>query len=185
MLADQSSVGYSVAVLVVLVVFIMEAASADPGHAPIGSPIAFGTPAREVVIKQYDHYFEPSTVTVMPREKIVFVITNRGTSVHEFMIGTTMMHRKHQQELQAMVDQKLIHNDHLDHEKLTDPLHSERPLSNRHHYDLSSALLEPGETKTLPWQFPHTGTIQFACNMPGHYQAGMVGDFQFDVSKEN
>ena len=179
MLADRSFVGYIAAAMIV-VAMLKGTASADPGHAPIGSPLAFDTPAREVVIKQYDHYFEPSIIAVKPREKVAFVVTNLGTSVHEFMIGTTMMHRKHQQELQAMIDQKLIHNDHLDHDKLTDHLHSERPLSNRPHYDLSSVLLDPGETKTLPWQFPHTGTIQFACNMPGHFQAGMVGHFTFD-----
>ena len=33
----------------------------------------------------------------------------------------------------------------------------------------------PGETKQLTWQFSNSGTVEYACHEPGHYQAGMRG----------
>lgn len=153
---------------------------ADAGHLPIGGPAAHDAVARSVVVKLYDHYFESKTITVKPRETVRFVIENLGQSVHEFMIGTPKMHAMHQQELIAMVRQGLISAHHIDHDKLTDHLHSERPLHSRRHYDLSSVLLEPGEIKTLVWNFPDPSQIQFACNIPGHFEAGMLGKFFFD-----
>ena len=32
----------------------------------------------------------------------------------------------------------------------------------------------PGEMKTLTWTFAEPGRYQFACHLPGHYEAGMV-----------
>ena len=45
------------------------------------------------------------------------------------------------------------------------------------HDDANSALLEPDETADIIWTFPEGGEIGFACNVPGHREAGMVGDF--------
>ena len=51
------------------------------------------------------------------------------------------------------------------------------------HDDPNSVLLNPGETKELVWRFEQAGlSLEFACNVPGHYQAGMVGEFQMDGS---
>jgi hypothetical protein len=33
----------------------------------------------------------------------------------------------------------------------------------------------PGETKELVWQFTKPGSFEFACNIPGHAEAGMAG----------
>ncbi|MNE97513.1 hypothetical protein D3C80_1958740 [compost metagenome] len=43
------------------------------------------------------------------------------------------------------------------------------------HNDPNSMLVEPGATKELIWTFSKTTGLQFACNVPGHYQLGMVG----------
>ena len=43
------------------------------------------------------------------------------------------------------------------------------------HNDPNSVLIEPGATKELIWTFNTTTGLQFACNVPGHYQSGMVG----------
>jgi uncharacterized cupredoxin-like copper-binding protein len=40
-------------------------------------------------------------------------------------------------------------------------------------------LVEPGQTKELVWKFTKATELDFACNMPGHYEAGMVGTFEF------
>ena len=47
------------------------------------------------------------------------------------------------------------------------------------HDDPNSVLLNPGETKELVWRFSgRDQQLEFACNVPGHYQAGMVGQFR-------
>jgi len=41
-------------------------------------------------------------------------------------------------------------------------------------------LLEPGESKEVVWKFSEKSSIEFACNVPGHYQAGMYGEVNFN-----
>ena len=43
------------------------------------------------------------------------------------------------------------------------------------HDDPNSVLVEPGKTAELTWTFSKATGLEFACNIPGHYQAGMVG----------
>jgi len=63
---------------------------------------------------------------------------------------------------------------HMDHSQMGGKM----PMK---HDDPNSVLLEPGETKELVWTFPKEATLEFACNIPGHYQAGMVG--HIDIHK--
>ena len=44
------------------------------------------------------------------------------------------------------------------------------------HEESNSILLEPGQTAELVWTFPEHAKLEFACNVPGHYDAGMVGE---------
>jgi uncharacterized cupredoxin-like copper-binding protein len=41
-------------------------------------------------------------------------------------------------------------------------------------------LVEPGKTKELTWTFTEATDLEFACNIPGHYESGMVGDIRFE-----
>jgi uncharacterized cupredoxin-like copper-binding protein len=34
--------------------------------------------------------------------------------------------------------------------------------------------IAPGETDELEWTFTEPGRYQFACHVPGHFEAGMV-----------
>lgn len=36
--------------------------------------------------------------------------------------------------------------------------------------------LEPGESASLSWPFEGSDTVVFACNIPGHFEAGMHYD---------
>jgi uncharacterized cupredoxin-like copper-binding protein len=48
------------------------------------------------------------------------------------------------------------------------------------HSDPNSTLLEPGERAEVIWRFPDEATeVGFACNVPGHREAGMVGNIVF------
>jgi uncharacterized cupredoxin-like copper-binding protein len=49
------------------------------------------------------------------------------------------------------------------------------------HDDPNSVLLNPGERKGLVWRFDRElQNLEFACNVPGHYQSGMVGKFRWE-----
>ncbi len=39
----------------------------------------------------------------------------------------------------------------------------------------NTVLVQPGQRAELTWTFTSSAPIEFACNVPGHYQAGMVG----------
>lgn len=41
--------------------------------------------------------------------------------------------------------------------------------------DPNSVLVEPRKTAELTWAFGKATNLEFVCNIPGHYQAGMVG----------
>ena len=36
-------------------------------------------------------------------------------------------------------------------------------------------------TGTLIWKFTQAGTVEFACLMPGHYEAGMKGSIRVNA----
>ncbi len=42
------------------------------------------------------------------------------------------------------------------------------------HSHSNSVLLPPGERAELIWKFTNTVDLEAACNVPGHYDAGMV-----------
>ena len=39
--------------------------------------------------------------------------------------------------------------------------------------------VEPGKTATFVWTFKRTANLEFACNIPGHYEDGMKGPIRF------
>ena len=43
-----------------------------------------------------------------------------------------------------------------------------------------AVLLAPGESKEVVWTFTEKAAIEFACNVSGHYQAGMYGEVNFN-----
>jgi len=43
------------------------------------------------------------------------------------------------------------------------------------HSGSNSITMQPGETKQIIWSFSETGTLEYACHEPGHYEAGMRG----------
>ena len=43
------------------------------------------------------------------------------------------------------------------------------------HDDPNMVMVAPGKRAELTWTFSQSTPIEFACNVPGHYQAGMVG----------
>ena len=42
------------------------------------------------------------------------------------------------------------------------------------HKHANSVLLEPNDTGEIIWKFSTSAKLEIACNVPGHYEAGMI-----------
>ena len=67
-----------------------------------------------------------------------------------------------------MMEHGVLEPDRINHDKMK--------MGGMMHKDPNSVLLEPGKSAEIIWTFPKAKTkLEFACNVPGHYEAGMVG----------
>ena len=171
-------------ILAVSAVALPGLALADAGHphsAAIGEPGKASASTRTVAVKLGDNFYEPESVQVKAGETVRFVLTNEGELLHEFNIGTAAMHAEHQKEMAMMMEHGMLTPTGVD-EKMMNMDHSKMGGGMGHgmkHDDPNSVLVEPGKTKELVWKFTKNAELEFACNMPGHYEAGMVGKVQF------
>lgn len=152
-------------------------ALADAGHsrdAAIGKPSTAAAATRTVEVTMGDNFFEPETIWVQPGETVRFVIRNKGELLHEFNIGTAQMHATHQKEMAQMMEHGMLTPTGVNREMLHMD-HAKETGANMKHDDPNSVLVEPGKTVELVWTFPNSHELEFACNIPGHYEAGMVG----------
>lgn len=93
--------------------------------------------------------FTPSDVRVKRGETVKFVVSNSGKLLHEMVLGTT--------------------------EELKEHAALMKKFPNMEHADANMAHVQPGTKGEIIWQFTRAGEYQFACLIPGHYEAGMVG----------
>ena len=93
--------------------------------------------------------FTPPELTIKQGETIRFRAKNSGKVLHEMVLGTMADLKKHAEQMKKKPD---MHHDapHLTH-------------------------VAPGKTGTLVWQFTKAGEFHYACLVPGHFEAGMVG----------
>tara|TARA_B100001250_G_scaffold386575_1_gene383225 strand:- start:188 stop:700 length:513 start_codon:yes stop_codon:yes gene_type:complete len=127
---------------------------------------------RVIKVKMYDNYYEPNLITVKKGETIKFVISNLGEMVHEYNIGTKEMHIKHQPEMQKLIDHEIISFDKIDMKKMKEMSKKDHSLGHSHS---NSIMLEPQAQGEIIWKFSKDITLEMACNIPGHYESGMVG----------
>lgn len=93
--------------------------------------------------------FIPDRVTVAKGETVRFVVANKGATKHEMVLGTADELAKHAELM--------------------------RKFPNMEHDDPNAVAVEPGKTGALVWRFDNAGTFEFACLVPGHFEAGMKG----------
>ncbi|CAL95567.1 plastocyanin/azurin family copper-binding protein [Azoarcus olearius] len=96
-----------------------------------------------------DMRFSPDRIEVRRGETIRFVHSNRGQVMHEMVIGTP-----------ASLDE---------HAALMEK------FPGMEHDDPWMAHVAPGGSGEMIWHFNRAGEFEFACLIPGHYQAGMKG----------
>ncbi|WP_263141913.1 plastocyanin/azurin family copper-binding protein [Pseudomonas sp. RIT-PI-AD] len=161
---------------------LVSAAWAD---APAGG-YAFGAPAqasqadRTVEIVLGDMFYRPAAVEVKAGETLRFVLKNEGSLLHEFNLGDAAMHARHQQEMLKMQQSGMLTPTGMkqgtaEHGQMAGMDHGAMPHGGMTHDDPNSVLVPPGQTAELTWTFKEATGLEFACNVPGHYQAGMVG----------
>tara|TARA_B100001115_G_scaffold48088_1_gene35603 strand:+ start:70 stop:573 length:504 start_codon:yes stop_codon:yes gene_type:complete len=137
----------------------------------IGSKGKEGDVTRVIRVAMYDNYYEPSSFKIKAGETIKFEVENLGELVHEFNIANKMMHIKHQPEMQKMVENEILLADSIDKVKMKKMAKMDKAMGHSHS---NSVLLEPKQKGNIIWKFDNAVNIEIACNVPGHYQVGMI-----------
>ncbi|MBN3864050.1 cupredoxin family protein [Pseudomonas frederiksbergensis] len=142
-----------------------------------GQPVSAAQATRSVEVVMGDMSFSPKTIDIKAGETVRLVLVNKGQLLHEFNLGDAQMHARHQQEMLKMQQSGILMPTGMkamDHGSMAGMGHSSEGHGMKHD-DPNSVLVEPGKTAELTWTFTKATNLEFACNIPGHYQAGMVG----------
>ena len=126
---------------------------------------------RIITVKMYDNFYEPNQIKVKKNETIKFIVYNLGELVHEFNIATKDMHIKHQPEMMKMVEHEILLPNKIDKKKMKEMSKKNPSMAHSHS---NSVLLSPGESGNLIWKFTNSVELEAACNVPGHYEVGMI-----------
>ncbi len=156
--------------LTIIFLFLHSFAYADE-NIGIGSKGKESEVSRVVKVFMYDNYYEPSSFQIKAGETIKFEVENAGMLVHEFNIANKMMHMKHQPEMIKMVENEILLADSIDKEKMKKMAKIDKAMGHSHS---NSVLLEPKQKGEIIWKFDNVNNIEVACNVPGHYQVGMI-----------
>jgi uncharacterized cupredoxin-like copper-binding protein len=128
------------------------------GHehgSPTGSAGNAADASRTVEIGMDDTMrFTPDSLTVNAGETARFIIRNNGKIPHEFVIGSM--------------------SELMEHAKMM------RAMPSMQHAEANMLTLAPGAEGELIWRFDDAGTVDFACTIPGHLEAGMKGVIQVE-----
>ena len=124
-----------------------------------------------ITVKMFDNYYEPNKIKVQKGETIKFIVKNVGELVHEYNIATKDMHLKHQPEMAKMVEHEILLADRIDKNKMKQMAQKDHAMAHKH---ANSLLLEPNQTGEIVWKFNTSAKLEVACNVPGHYETGMV-----------
>ena len=151
---------------------------ASPAHSyDFGQPATATKTTRSIEVVMGDMSFDPKAIEIKAGETVRFVLVNKGQLLHEFNLGDAAMHARHQQEMLQMQQSGMLMPTGMkamDHGSMAAMDHSSEGHGMKHD-DPNSVLVEPGKTVELTWTFTKATNLEFACNVPGHYQAGMVG----------
>lgn len=156
--------------IIFTLLFLNSLAFADK-NMKIGSKGNVADVTRVIKVIMYDNYYEPSSFQIKEGETIKFEVENAGMLVHEFNIANKMMHMKHQPEMIKMAENGILLAFSIDKEKMKKMAKMDKSMGHSHS---NSVLLEPKQKEDIIWKFDNAANIEVACNVPGHYQAGMI-----------
>jgi uncharacterized cupredoxin-like copper-binding protein len=106
--------------------------------------------ARTIAIDMKDTMrFGPTDLRIRQGETVRFVIRNKGSMMHELVLGTLDELKQHGELMKRFPDME--------------------------HDEPYMAHVAPGKKEQMVWQFTRPGEFHYACLIPGHFEAGMVG----------
>jgi uncharacterized cupredoxin-like copper-binding protein len=113
---------------------------------------------RTVEIRMTDDMrFSPSHLEVRQGETLRLRAVNRGKVMHEIVIGTP--------------------------EELNEHAEMMKKFPNMEHDEPYMAHVPPGQRGDIVWTFNRPGEFEFACLIPGHFEAGMRGTIRVVARK--
>jgi len=114
---------------------------------------------RTIAIRMTDDMrFSPDRIEVREGETVRLAVRNAGKLLHELVIGTP----KELEEHAALM----------------------RKHPGMEHDEPYMTHVKPGAKGELVWNFNRAGEFQFACLIPGHFEAGMKGTIVVRPAKE-
>jgi len=130
---------------------------------------------RTIEIELTDFQFSPDLAAVSAGQTVEFIVTNHGAVEHEFRVTT-----------QRGIDDHIAggHQEHLGDDDMDDDDMGDMDDDDMGGDDIGEMpklVIPPGETMTLTVTMhddPTTYT-RFVCLIPGHYEAGMVGEIVY------
>jgi uncharacterized cupredoxin-like copper-binding protein len=140
---------------------LVAAAGLLAAAAPLGAHETFSAgvpgdpkkPGRTVQVTMADGdgkmTYDPARIEVRRGEQIHFVINNVGVLPHEFVLANTKANLEHAKMMQKYPDME--------------------------HDDPNAKTVQPKGTAELLWRFSKKGEFEYACLIPGHREAGMLG----------
>ena len=155
----------------IIILFLFSFKSYADKNMMIGSLGKIEDVNRTIKVVMYDNFYEPSIFEIKSGETIKFEVINAGELVHEFNIANAMMHKKHQPEMEKMVENEILLADSIDKDKMKKMAKIDKSMGHSHS---NSVLLEPNEKGEIVWKFENAMNVEIACNVPGHYQVGMI-----------
>lgn len=98
--------------------------------------------------------FEPAVIQVTKGETLRLSFSNKGDNAHEFVMDEHMAIMDHKKAMERFPEME--------------------------HADPNAIHLEPGQSGEIIWTFTNPGSFEFACLIPGHFEAGMKGALTVD-----
>jgi uncharacterized cupredoxin-like copper-binding protein len=122
-------------------------------HFSAGEPGDPKKPFRTVQVTMHEGdgtmSFSPAALEVKKGEQIKFVIANGGALAHEFILANEKDNLKHAELMKKYPDME--------------------------HDDPNGKTVQPNAKNEILWRFSKAGTFEYACLIPGHREAGMIG----------
>ncbi len=134
------------------------AAAHDAGHGH-GAAFAAGEPgdpkkpAKIVQVEMFERdgkmLFAPERIEIKQGDQVKFVLRNAGELEHEFVLATPAENLEHAEAMKRNPDMA--------------------------HDEPNGKMVKPKQSGELIWRFTNRGEFEYACLIPGHREAGMIG----------
>lgn len=125
--------------------------------------------SRTVAVDIKNDGFNARSIPVRHGETVRFVVRNRTARAYDFTIGAPYKQKQRRRLLQSLYDAGM-----------TGPQYYDLP----DYRSFNAVFVPPGTTRELVWWFNSAERLEFASNVPGHYERGTWGVFDFSGRRD-